>query len=353
MRPAEESRSTCSNARYGAPITAIVPARNEELNIAACVRSLAEQPQIGEIIVVNDQSTDGTAAVLAALREEISTLRVLETGEMPAGWVGKCHAAWMGAAEARGAWLLFTDADVTHLAGSAGRALVDAERTGAALMSYSPDQELRTWGERMLMPFVFVRLAARFSYEPVSNPQMPEAAANGQYLMMARDAYDAIGGHAAVRGEVLEDVALARRVKEMGRRIYFARGVDIARTRMYRSFGEMWRGWTKNLYPLLGGRAGVVSELIQAVPWAPLLLLCGGVFDRRLAPMGALLLVIWHLQYGRQLRRNRYPISSILYFIPGALLYAGVVLQSAVAHRSGAVEWKGRVYPAPRPGSVE
>ena len=326
-------------------ITAIVPARNEELNIASCVRSLAEQAEIGELIVVNDQSTDGTAAALAELGETILQLRVVEAGELPAGWVGKCHAAWRGAAEARGEWLLFTDADVTHLAGSAQRALADAERTGAALVSYSPDQELRTWGEWALMPFVFTRLAERFSYEAVSNQRSKVAAANGQYLMIRREAYDAIGGHAAVRGEVLEDVALARRVKDAGRRIYFARGTEIARARMYRSFGEMWSGWTKNLYPLLGGRMrDVASELLLAVPWAPLILICDGFIDRRIALMGVLLLVLWHVQYGRRLRRNRYPMSSILYFVPAALMYAGVVWQSAMAHRKGAVEWKGRVF---------
>jgi glycosyltransferase involved in cell wall biosynthesis len=328
-----------------AGITAIVPARNEEVNIAACVRSLAEQAEIGEIIVVNDQSTDGTARVLAALREDIPRLRVIEAGELPTGWLGKCHAVWLGSVEAKGEWLLFTDADVTHLAGSARRALTDAARRGAALVSYSPDQELKTWGERALMPFVFTRLAARFSYEEVSDPRSAMAAANGQYLLIRRDAYDAVGGHAAVRGEVLEDVALVRRVKQARRAIYFARGTGIARTRMYRGFGEMWRGWTKNLYPLLGGRmSSVTMELLRAVPWAPLILLCAGILDRRAGLLGALLLVLWHLIYARQLRRNRYPLSSILYFMPGALLYAGVVLASAAAHRRGRVEWKGRVF---------
>ena len=292
--------------------------------------------------------------MLAGLKAEIPHLQVIEAGNLPAGWVGKCYAAWMGAAGARGEWLLFTDADVTHLSGSAGRALEDAERTGAALVSYSPDQEMRTWGERALMPFVFTRLAERYPYEAVSNPLMPAAAANGQYLMIRREAYDAIGGHAAVRGEVLEDVAVARRVKESGRRIYFARGAEIARTRMYRGFGEMWGGWRKNLYPLLGGRMSRVAiELLQAVPWMPLILLCAGLFNRWAGLVGALLLVLGHIFYAWQLRRNRYPLSGILYFMPGALLYAGVVWQSAAAHRRGGVEWKGRMIPAPRPGSVE
>jgi glycosyltransferase involved in cell wall biosynthesis len=334
------------SASMNAGITAIVPARNEEQNIARCVESLAQQAEVGEIIVVDDQSTDGTAAALAGLREKIPRLRVVEAGELPAGWVGKNHAAWLGAAEARGEWLLFTDADVTHLEGSAKRALADAERTGAALVSYSPDQELRTWGERALMPFVFTRLAERFSYEAVSDPRLTVAAANGQFLMIRREAYDEIGGHAAVRGDVLEDVALARRVKDAGRRIYFAHGTGIARTRMYRNFSEMWSGWTKNLYPLLGGKmSGVLWELARAVPLGALILLCAFDWNWRLGLLGALLLAFQHFHYGVQLRRNRFPISGILYFIPSSLLYAGVVWRSAIAHRSGAVEWKGRQFP--------
>ena len=326
-------------------ISAIVPARNEELNIVAAVRSLAAQPEIGEIIVVNDDSADGTAALLASLGTEVARLRVIEARELPAGWVGKCHAAWLGAAQARGDWLLFTDADVIHLAGSAALALADAERTGAAVVSYSPDQELRTWGERALIPFIFTRLASRFSYQAVSDPRTPVAAANGQYLIIRRDAYNAVGGHATVRGQVLEDVALAQLFKKSGWRLQFARGTGIARTRMYRSFAEMWDGWTKNLFPLLGGSIrSVISELLFAVPWLPLILLCAGVFDRKLALFGIMLLVLWHARYGQQLRRYRYPLTSILYFVPAALLYAVVVCRSAAAYRSGAVRWRGRVY---------
>jgi glycosyltransferase involved in cell wall biosynthesis len=326
-------------------ISAIVPARNEELNIEAAVRSLAAQAEIGEIIVVNDESSDSTAERLASLVLEISRLRIIEAGNLPPGWVGKSHAAWLGAAQARGDWLLFTDADVIHLPGSAARALADAKRTGAALVSYSPDQELRTWGERMLIPFVFIRLASRFSYQAVSNPRLPAAAANGQYLMIRREAYDAVGGHAGVRGQVIEDVVLARLLKKSGWRLYFARGAGIARTRMYRNFAELWQGWTKNLYPLLGGSVrGVISELLRAIPWLPLILLCGGAFDRRLALFGLLLLVLWHARYGLQLRRYHYPLASILYYVPAALLYLPVVCRSAAAHRGGAVQWRGRVY---------
>src|SRR5271165_2032731 len=226
-------------------VSSIVPARNEEATIVAAVESLAAQPEIKEIIVINDQSTDGTGALLLQLSSRFAQLRVLETRELPAGWVGKNYAVSLGAAQATGDWLLFTDADGVHLPGSTARALADAAANGAALVSYSPEQETLTWWERALIPFVYTRLAHRFSYDDVNNPELPAAAASGQYLMVRRDAYAGIGGHAAVAGEVLEDVALARLAKQAGVRIHFASGFGIMRVRMYRTFSGMWHGWTK------------------------------------------------------------------------------------------------------------
>ena len=143
---------------------------------------------------------------------------------------------------------------------------------GAAMISYSPAQELHTWWERALIPFVFCRLSQLYSYAAVNDPQSPAAAANGQYLLIRRDAYDAIGGHAAVCGEVLEDVALARRAKAAGVALHFAPGAEIARVRMYASFRAMWEGWTKNLFPLVKTPGQTVTrELFSVIPWIPLL----------------------------------------------------------------------------------
>ena len=174
-------------------ISAIVPARNEEANIAAAARSLAAQPEITEIIVVDDESTDGTRRVLEELAGNEPKLRVLQAGPLPAGWVGKNHAVWRGAEQARGEWLLFTDADAVHLPGSAARALADANTSGAAMVSYSPQQEMHTWWERTLIPFIFCRLAQLYSYADVNDPHSEAAAANGQYLLIRADAYRAIG----------------------------------------------------------------------------------------------------------------------------------------------------------------
>src|SRR3979490_1830628 len=206
-------------------VSATVPARNEEAALVSAVESLAAQPEITEIFVVNDQSTDGTAAELERLSARHSQLRVLQTNALPSGWVGKNYAVSLGAAQATADWLLFTDADGVHLPGSTSRALADAAATGAGLVSYSPEQEMHTWWERTLIPFVYTRLAQKFSYDAVNDPNSLAAAANGQYLLIRREDYARIGGHAAVAGEVLEDVALARLAKQAGGRPPFAPGM--------------------------------------------------------------------------------------------------------------------------------
>src|ERR1700691_2444441 len=161
-------------------VSAIVPARNEEATIAAAVESLAAQPEITEIFVVNDQSADGTAAQLEQLAGRYPQLRVLETQTLLSGWVGKNYAVSLGAAQATGDWLLFTDADGVHLPGSTARALADAAASDAGLVSYSPEQETRTWLEKSLIPFVYTRLAQKFSYAAVNDPTSSAAAASGQ-----------------------------------------------------------------------------------------------------------------------------------------------------------------------------
>jgi len=330
-------------------VSAIVPARNEEATIASAVESLAAQPEIKEIIVLNDQSTDGTAAELARLSARYAQLRVLETKILPSGWVGKNYAVSLGAAQATGDWLLFTDADGIHMPGSTARALADAAATGAGLVSYSPEQEMRTWWERALIPFVYARLAQKFSYVAVNDPKSQAAAANGQYLLIRREDYVRIGGHAAVAGEVLEDVALARLAKLAGIRLHFAPGFGIIRVRMYRTFGAMWEGWTKNLYPLMGGTSRAVGrELRGVVPWIPLLLLLLTPLHLIWGALGVLLLAGRHAAYAATLRRNRFPAALVLYYAPAVALYAAALLTSEWRYARGSVSWKGREYPVNR-----
>jgi len=334
-------------------VSAIIPARNEEASIARAVESVAAQAEVGEVIVVNDQSTDRTAEILAELGLRIPKLRVLETETLPAGWTGKNYALSVGATAARGDWLLFTDADTYHLPGSTARALADATEHQAALVSYSPEQEMETFWERALIPVVYCRLAAKYSYARVNDPKRPDAAANGQFILIRRSAYGAVGGHRAVAAEVLEDVALARRVKEAGYGIYFTARPGVVRTRMYRSFRALWEGWTKNLYQLMGASRGSMLKEILRGPVVMLILL-GPLFVYGLGrgawgwPAGGAvaLLALAHLKYAAELHGNLLPVSLIQYYVPGLCLYWAALVASWWKTTHGSVMWKGRVYPA-------
>ena len=326
-------------------ISAIIPARNEEAVIADCIRSVAALPEVSEILVVNDQSTDRTAAIVRGLAAEIPKLRLLETAELPAGWVGKNNAVWLGAQNAKGKWLLFTDADAVLSEGAAARAFELAKENTAALVSFSPAQTLKTWYEKALIPFVYCRLARKFSYADVNNPNSPAAAANGQFLLIQRSTYDAIGGHASVAGEVLEDVALARRVKQDSWGIWFGSGAGYVSVRMYRSFRQMWGGWRKNLYQLMGGEPNrVFYEFEGALPWMTFLVLLAGLKFPLAMFVGVVLLLFRQISYGMELARNQFPFKFIIYYLPAVFLYAGVLIASWRSYARGKVAWKGREY---------
>jgi hypothetical protein len=337
-------------------VSAIIPARNEEDSIARAVGSVAAQPEITEVIVVDDQSTDRTAAILVELAARIPKLKILHTRALPPGWVGKNYAVALGADAAQGEWLLFTDADTCHMPGSARRALADQVDHNAVLVSYSPEQELGSFWERVLIPFVYCRLSAKFSFARVNNPKLPDAAANGQYLLILRDVYQKVGGHAAIAGEVLEDVALARRVKQAGYQIYFTAPIGTVRTRMYRSFPALWQGWTKNLYPLMGGAAKpTLLELIEVFPAIEIIVLSllwawlPGTYRPPLLLLAALLLLVLSrrcARFGQALYRNLYPVSYIRYYVPGMCLYCAALIASWWKNTRGSVEWRGRSYPS-------
>jgi chlorobactene glucosyltransferase len=346
--------STSQDAR----VSVIVPARNEEVNIARVVRSLANQQGVREILVVDDQSVDRTGEILAALQAEIPLLRILRVESLPEGWLGKTHAVAKGARAATGDWLLFTDADTEHLAGSLAELLQWAEDAHADLLSVSPGQETPTWWEKSVIPFVYVKLASLFRFEEVSDPHSLAAAANGQYLLVRREIYERSGGHEAVKSEILEDVELARRIKALGGKLLFLPGARWVRTRMYHSFREMWQGWTKNLYLLYQGN---LSKMLAAVaslwvldlfPVLAFIAAClwvafvraGGVAT--LMALGLFLLVLarqWN--YGRALARLGFDPILASYQPIGAALLGALVLGSLRAHRAaGSIQWKGRHY---------
>lgn len=352
------------NDQHPSPVSAIIPARNEEPNIAWAVASLAAQPEIREMIVADDQSEDRTPEILSQLQREYPKLRTLRLEDLPAGWLGKPHAAAEGAKLASGEWLLFTDADTTHLPGSLEALLKRAEREQADLLSISPGQLVETWWEKAVIPLVYAQLAKLYRFEEVNDPHSTVAAANGQYILIRRSVYNSVGGWAAVRDAMLDDVALAKRVKSAGGKIIFLPGARWAQTRMYRTFKAMWSGWTKNLF-LLYDRdslkllsAAIYMALLGALPvtlLAAVLALAISLFRGRPhegLPAAVLVLCIgaiaWRMRtYSRQIRALGFSRTLVVYLFLGAPLLALLLLNSWRAYRMDrGIEWKGRTYPA-------
>ena len=325
-------------------VSVIIPARNEEANLQACLQSLVGQtlPPI-ELIVVDDHSTDRTRFIA----QSFPTAQVVDADSLPEGWSGKCNACWTGAKLARGRWLLFTDADTRHTINSIEQGFREAESNHATLLSYSPKQEVHGFWERALMPVIFAELAKTYRPKEVSDPTSPAAAANGQYLLIRRDVYDAVGGHVAVAHAILEDVELAKLVKHAGYKLQF-RVSDAVRTRMYHSFGQMWEGWTKNLALLFPHAVWLAGK--RAIEFV-LILLCGVATivsvvanDSIGVAINGLLVAVLLFFFFRRIGRAHFDWMSNSVAIFGLPLFTILLLNSYISHKSGRVRWKGRMY---------
>jgi hypothetical protein len=225
--------------------------------------------------------------------------------------------------------------------------LREAQENEAALLSYSPKQEVHSFAERALMPVIFAELATTYRPKEVSDPNSTVAAANGQYLLIRRDAYDAVGGHAAVAQAILEDVELAKRVKQAGYRLQF-RLSDAVSTRMYRTFGQMWEGWTKNLALLFPNPRGLalrrtIEFLLIASCVVGLIVSARDHDFMGMAGNGLIAISILSFFFRRILRAHFDWLSNIL-AIFGIPLFTILLLNSHICHRKGSVRWKGRLY---------
>lgn len=337
--------STADTSSQRPAVSVIVPARNEEVCLGACLRSLAAQTGVRfELIVVDDASTDRTREIALSF----PGVRVVAAGPLSEAWTGKNNAMAAGARQARGKWLLFTDADTVHLPGSLARSLAEARYHGADLLSYSPEQEVDGIWEKAVMPVIFAELASTYSLSQVSDPASPAAAANGQYLLISRQAYDAAGGHAAIAGSLLEDVELARLVKSSGRRICFRYGGDAVRTRMYRSFAQLREGWTKNLV-LLFPSPGVLAirRLIEFffILGSLEIAVLNALYGRgRLAAVGLILFLAVCALFVKRIRKAHFASGATTLALLGLPLFSYLLLRSKLFYKRGKITWKGRGY---------
>lgn len=342
-------------------ISVCVPARNEERNIRACVESILAQDYPNfEVIVLDDRSIDATPEILHSLKEQAPSLQVIHGSDLPKGWAGKPHALFQASAAAGGEWLCFVDADTFLSPNTLSACYAKAIETHADMFTIMTFQILGSFWEKVLMPIVMTALSVGFSPRKVNDPNSKDAIANGQFILIKRLVYDAIGGHASVKNQIVEDKAISEQVKWNGYRLIVANGNSVARTRMYTSLPEMWEGWTKNIYLGLSDR--------------PSLMLLG-VFGAFLAFVAALILpvwpllgIFWYLRGGGWLALTVVVQSLILWAIViyartrvsmsmgisawyaltlplGAAVFAAMMFTSTWKVLSGkGVTWKGRMY---------
>ena len=342
----------------GELVSVIVPARNEAATIRTLLTSLlATQYEPLEVLIVDDRSTDETAALVRNISDP--RLRLIQGQELPEGWYGKPWACYQGFHAARGRLLLFTDADTRHHPELLGRAVGALARERAELVTVSPLQRCITFWERVVMPQIWFLLALRY-HPPAVNRARNErdVIANGQFILTTREAYEAVGTHKVVSHEVAEDLALAQAYVRGGLKLHFAFAECLMETRMYQSLPQLIEGWSKNIY--LGGRrsfphqpflqALVPLMLIGAMSFwliPPLLLLCSiFIADVRELTTAAITATVGSALFWMLMcRQMQIPAIYGAGYPLGALMALYIIVRST--WRGGRrVEWRGRVYEA-------
>lgn len=334
-------------------ISVLIPARDEAESITACLTSLLAQRYPNcEIIVLDDGSTDGTSTIVDALAARDSRLTALHrTGEPPPGWNGKSYACQQLAHHATGDWLLFTDADTVHEPDSVALGVRQALALGVSLVSALPRQSVQTWSERILVSFIidFIPLVT-LDFAALWRGRPARIAANGQYMLIHAATYRAIGGHASVRGALVDDFALAGRLRDCGYTVALVDGASLLTCRMYHNFRQVWSGFAKNLLAALTMAPSGWRALWQAPLFAWLYacvfvlpfvhLLIGPERSLALVEIGWLLLlrggVIWRLK--------RPPVELVTTPLAAwAVMALGMTSLYRRWRRAG-VTWKGRTY---------
>lgn len=324
-----------------------------------------------QTLVVDDASTDGTGRILeeiARSHPHADRLQVLRLDTLPTGWAGKPHALHAGVQQTQGDWLLFTDADTWHTPQALHAALTEAIQANSDLFSFGTQQELPGFWEKVMMPMAYLGISMNYPPRLVNDPTSPVAIANGQYLLIRRSVYEALGGYARpdLRSTLLDDLDLARLVKRHGYRLRLVDGRDLVRVQMYQGLAEAWRGWRKNAF--LGSRGGIPFVLLQLIglpimtilPFLlPLLAVskkahrASGLSRQEIIAAGLIELtplLAYRFWENRAMRVPWY--YAFTHPLAGAL-FAGILAQSTWQVLTGkGVDWRGRsYYGKSRPGS--
>ncbi len=347
-------------------IDAVIPAHNEQDRLPATLASLQNQtyPRL-DITVVDDQSADDTAAVLAsaartpALRHPI---RPVAGRNRPEGWVGKTWAVHQGVEATTADWLWFVDADMILHPAALATAYLEARRTSADLVTLAPRADCHSFWQSVMAITLTHLLAQLYPSSRVNDPANPTALAVGGFILVRREAYERAGGHEAVRGEIIDDINLAARIKAAGGRLCLRAAPTLASTHMYGTFADIWRGLRKNVYagmqyqphklvvgtwvalllswiPLASLLAGALGLLVLGWPTVPcVILLLAGMLGQLAQAAAAAPSCVFH----------RLPIPYLLTLPLGMTVYVAIAASSAWHYHRGRVLWKDRAFAAPR-----
>lgn len=334
-------------------VSVLVPARNEARNIRRCLESLlAQEYPLMEVLVLDDNSTDETPRIVAEMARKDPRLRLIRGQPLPQGWMGKNFACHQLAQEARGRWLLFTDADTVHHPQTLAWALTAAKQNRADLVTLMPRAVIHTIGEALLMPIIPFGVLGCLPLALGERLRIPALAmAVGTFLLFRREAYERIGGHAAVQGEIAEDVALARRIRRYGGRVVLLDGAEYLDVHFYRGFWEAWHGLAKSAFAALEYRLGLILLMMAFYGFLflwPVLLMCWGLLQGRMGEP-ALRLALFQvflnsgLWYAVAVRFRLSRWTAFLYPITVLLILLNVLDSIRMAFWSG-IGWKERVY---------
>ncbi|MGH7046355.1 MAG: glycosyltransferase [Stellaceae bacterium] len=339
-------------------VSIIVPARNEIANIGFCLDGLTRQVGLAprfSIIVVDDGSEDGTAAAVERRIAAGDPITLVAAGPLPDGWVGKPHACWHGAMLADSPWLCFIDADVTTAPQLVAAAIATAETQQIDMLSLHPFQRLGSFWERLVIPAGLLIIACAKELGTVEHSRSQAAGANGQFILVRREVYFALGGHAAVGSEICEDRALALRAERAGFRFCVLAAEHLATTRMYRDLNSLWEGLTKNAIDILGSSRVTLAASATGLlaGWAALVLpaaTAAAILPHPAATEAAglgLILVGSAIVVAVQIataRHFRIPAVFGLLMPCGYTAVAVLACHSFLLRRGGGVTWKGRKY---------
>jgi hopene-associated glycosyltransferase HpnB len=336
-------------------VDAVVPARNEEAHVEATVEALRAQeyPSLS-ITVVDDQSTDETAAILDRLASDPGAripLRFVRGVERPEGWVGKTWAVHQGAGGSGADWLWFVDADMGLHPRALASAIAEAEGSGADFVSLLPGVRCETFWQGAVASTLVLLLGQLYPLDRVNDPGRPEAIAAGGFILVRRRTYEQAGGHEAVRREIVDDIQLARLVKASGGKLAVRLAPSLAWTHMYGSFGQIWRGLRKNAYAGMDYLphkyvTGAVVALVLA--WTPWLALASGLARDGLGmtAVGAWGVLAQAAASVPSLVFLRLPFPFAFALPAGISAYVAIASSSVWHHHRGRILWKDRAIPS-------